>query len=77
MAKSRRYSIEVRDAKSKAVVVSAAVDWTNDEKHVAVTQIFRLPGFADGRGIAHRLSRQRAAKRNAAIAKKQPPRSRT
>ena len=77
MAKSRRYSIEVRDARSKAVVVSAAVDWTNDEKHVAVTQIFRLLGLADGRGIAHRLSHKRAARRNAALVRKQPPRSRS
>ena len=72
MAKTRRYSIEVRDAKSKAVVVSAAIDWTSDDKQVAVTQIFRLPGFADSRGITHRLSQKRGAKRNAAIAKKQP-----
>jgi len=70
MAKTRRYSIEVKDAKTKAAVVSAAVDWTSDEKQVAVTQIFRLPGFADGRGITHRLSQKRAAKRDAAIAKK-------
>ena len=62
MAKMRRYSIEVRDAKSKAVVVSAAVDWTSDEKQVAMTQIFRLPGF-ESRGISHRLSQRRAAKR--------------
>ena len=77
MAKSRRYSIEVRDAKSKAVVVSGAVDWTSDEKQVAVTQIFRLLGCAEGGSIAHRLSRQRAAKRDAALARKQSPRSRT
>jgi hypothetical protein len=77
MAKSRRYSIEVRDAKSKAVVVSAAIDWTSDEKHVAVTQIFRLLGLADDRGTAHRLSHKRAARRDAALARKQPPRSRT
>jgi hypothetical protein len=75
MAKARRYSIEVKDAKTKAVVASAAVDWTSDEKHVAVTQIFRLPGFADSRGIAHRLSQKRAAKRDAAISVK-PPRGR-
>ena len=75
MTKGRRYSIEVKDAKTKAVVVSAAVDWTSDEKHVAVTQIFRLPGFADSGGITHRLSLKRAAKRDAAIAAK-PPRGR-
>jgi hypothetical protein len=75
MTKARRYSIEVKDAKTKAVVVSAAVDWTSDEKHVAVTQIFRLPGIADSRGITHRLSQKRASKRDATIATK-PPRGR-
>ena len=77
MSKTSLYSIEVKDAKSKAVVVSAAVDWTSDEKHVAVTQIFRLPGFPDGRGITNRLSQKRAAKRAAAIARNQPRRRRT
>jgi hypothetical protein len=73
MAKRRRYSIVVKDEKSNTVVVTAAVDWTSDDKHIAVAQIFRLPGLAEGKGIAHRLSQRRAAKRNAAIAAKQPP----
>ena len=32
MAKGRRYTIEVRDAKSKTILVSTAVEWTSDEK---------------------------------------------
>jgi len=66
MTETRRYPIELKDAKSKSVVVAAEVDWTSDERHVAVTQIFRLPGLANG--LTHRLSQQRAAKRDAAIA---------
>ena len=46
MAKSRRYSIEVKDAQSKTILVSAAVEWTSDEKQIAVAHIFRLPGVA-------------------------------
>jgi len=73
MAKTRRYSIVVKDEKSKTVVVTAAVDWTSDDKHIAVAQIFRLPGLAEGKGITHRLGQRRAAKRNAAIPAKRPP----
>jgi hypothetical protein len=76
MAKTRRYSIVVTDEKSNTVVVTAAVDWTSDDKHIAVAQIHRLPGLAEGKGITHRLSQRRAAKRNAAIAAKQPPKRR-
>jgi hypothetical protein len=76
MAKTRRYSIVVKDEKLKTVVVTAAVDWTSDDKHIAVAQIFRLPGLAEGKGITHRLSQRRAAKRNAAIAEKRPPKRR-
>ena len=76
MAKTRRYSIVVRDEKLNTVVVTAAVDWTSDDKNIAVSQIYRLPGLADGKGITHRLSQRRAAKRNASIAAKQPPRRR-
>jgi len=46
MAKARRYSIEVKDAKTNALVLSTAVDWTNDEKQLALGQMFRLPGVA-------------------------------
>jgi hypothetical protein len=76
MAKTRRYSIVVTDERSNTVVVTAAVDWTSDDKHIAVGQIYRLPGLAEGKGITHRLSQRRAAKRNAAIAAKQPPKRR-
>jgi hypothetical protein len=77
MTKPRRYTIEVKDAKSKSVVVAAEVDWTSDERHVAVTQIFRLPGLAGSNGVTHRLSQQRAAKRDASLARKQLRRRRT
>ena len=77
MAKSRRYSIEVKDAKSQTILVSAAVEWTSDEKQIAVTQIFRLPGFSDCSGLGHRLTRQRVARRDAAIASKRPPKNRS
>ena len=73
MAKTRRYSIVVKDEKLDTVVVTAAADWTSDDKNVAVAQIFRLPGLAEGKGITRRLSQRRAAKRNAAIAEKRPP----
>src|SRR5215831_4908912 len=68
MAQSRRYTIEVRDAASKAVVVAAALDWTTDERHIAVTQIFRLPGLAGGKGLIHRLSQLHAAAGNQTVA---------
>jgi hypothetical protein len=73
MAKTRRYSIVVRDEKSNSVVVTAAVDWTTDDKHIAVGQIYRLPGLAEDARVIHRLSQRRAAKRNAAIEAKRPP----
>ena len=73
MAKTRRYSIVVKDEKSNAVVVTAAVDWTSDDKHIAVGQIHRLPGLGEGKGITHRLSQGRAAK---AAAKLRPARKR-
>ena len=46
MAKTRHYSIEVKDAKTNALVLSVAVDWTNDEKQLALRQMFRLLGIA-------------------------------
>jgi hypothetical protein len=73
MARSRRYSIEVKDAKSKTILVSAAVEWTSDERQIAVAQIFRLPGIADSSRLTRRPSQRRAAKRSAAISAKQPP----
>jgi imidazoleglycerol phosphate synthase glutamine amidotransferase subunit HisH len=76
MARTRLYSIEVKDAKSNTVVVSATVDWTSDDKHIAVAQIFRLPGVGESKSNAHRLSHRRAAKRTAVIAAKQQPKRR-
>ena len=73
MAKTRRYSIMVTDEKSNTVVVTAAVDWTSDDKHIALGQIYRLPGLAEGKGITRRLSQERAAK---AAAKHRPVRKR-
>ncbi|MBV8186245.1 MAG: hypothetical protein JOY64_00570 [Alphaproteobacteria bacterium] len=57
MPETRRYSIEVKDAKANTLVVSAAVDWTSDEKQIALTQIFRLPGLGDN--ASREPSRQR------------------
>lgn len=74
MAKTRRYSIVVRDEKSNAVVVTAAVDWTSDDKHIAVGQIYRLPGLGEGKGMSHRLTQGRAAK---AVAKRRRRERRT
>jgi hypothetical protein len=77
MAKGRRYTIEVKDAKSKSILVSTAVEWTSDEKQIAVAQIFRLPGIADGSRLNHRLTQQRAARRDAEIAGKRRPKNRS
>jgi hypothetical protein len=76
MAQTRRYTIEIKDTKSKAVLVSATVDWTSDERHVAMTQIFRLPGLEGSKGLIHRLSQLRVAKRDRAIAARRPRRQR-
>ena len=76
MAKTRRYSIMVTDEKSNTVVVTAAVDWTSDDKHIALGQIYRLPGLAEGKGVTYRLSQRRAARRNTAIAANQPTKRR-
>ena len=68
MAQTRRYTIEVKDAASKTVVVAAALDWTTDERYIAVSQIFRLPGLAGGKGLIHRLSHLHAAAGNETVA---------
>jgi hypothetical protein len=47
-SKSRRYTIELRDAKSGALVTFTTGDWTNDEKYLAVAQIMRLASLPDG-----------------------------
>ena len=65
MTETRRYTIEVKDTKSKSAVVAAVVDWTSGDKQVAVAQIFRLPGLASSNGLVHRLSQQRASRLDA------------
>jgi hypothetical protein len=47
MPETRRYSIEIRDAKGKSVLFTAA-DWTDDERRAAVVQILRLADLPDG-----------------------------
>jgi hypothetical protein len=71
MTETRRYTIEVKDAKSKSAVVAAVVDWTSDDKQIAMAQIFRLPGLTSGSGLVQRLSRQHSAIRHSTIAGKQ------
>ena len=41
--KTRRYSIEIKDPDNKPVLFTA-VDWTDEERLIAVTQIMRLAG---------------------------------
>jgi hypothetical protein len=43
--KTRRYSIEIKDPDNKPVFT--AVDWTYEERQIAVAQIMRLPGLPD------------------------------
>jgi len=67
--------LKLRMPRRRAVVVAAAVDWTGDERHIAVTQIFRLPGLASSKGLIHRLSQLDAAhtaKRDTAFVGSQP-----
>jgi hypothetical protein len=42
VAKTRHYSIEVKDTETNAVVVQAAADWTDDEKQLAVAHICQM-----------------------------------
>ena len=49
-------------------MVAAVLDWTTDERHLAVTQIFRLPGLAGGKGLIHRLSHLLAPAGNETVA---------
>jgi hypothetical protein len=44
--RTRRYSIEIKDAAGKTVIFTAA-DWTDDERRVAVAQVMRLAGLPD------------------------------
>ena len=42
----RRYVIEIKDPDNKPVLFTA-VDWTDEERLIAVTQIMRLAGLPD------------------------------
>jgi hypothetical protein len=44
--KTRRYSIEIQDPNNKPVLFTA-VDWTGEERLIAVAQIMRLVGLPD------------------------------
>jgi hypothetical protein len=44
--KTRRYSIEIKDPDNKPVLFTA-VDWTDEERLIAVAQIMRLAGLPD------------------------------
>ena len=44
MPKTRRYSIEIKDPDNNPVLF-AAVDWTEEERLIAVAQIMRLAGL--------------------------------
>ena len=46
MRKTRRYWIEIKDARG-SIVLSTAVDWDGDERRVAVAKILRLDGVLD------------------------------
>ena len=48
MARTRRYSIEIKDIKAGRTVVLTAADWDEDEMRVAVAQVMRLAGVPDG-----------------------------
>ena len=44
--RSRRYLIDIRDAKGQSVFFTAA-DWNDDERRAAIAQILRLDGVPD------------------------------
>jgi hypothetical protein len=48
---TRRYSIEIKDAATEAVVTVTVADWTEDEKHTALAGILRLAGLPDDPGV--------------------------
>jgi hypothetical protein len=43
-SKTRRYSIEIKDPDNKSVLFTA-VEWTDEERFIAVAQILRLAGL--------------------------------
>jgi hypothetical protein len=50
MPKTRRYSIEIKDPDNKPVLFTA-VDWTEEERLIAVAQIMRLAGLPDDKRL--------------------------
>jgi hypothetical protein len=44
-SKARRYTIEVKDAKSGAVMMFAAVDWTKTQKRAGIAKICQAAGL--------------------------------
>ena len=47
---TRRYSIKITDLDTGEDVIFTAVDWTADEKRVAVAQVLRLAGVPEDAG---------------------------
>jgi hypothetical protein len=45
-SKTRRYSIDIKDPDNNSVLFTA-VDWTDEERLVAVAQILRLAGLPE------------------------------
>ena len=43
-SKTRRYSIEIKDPDNNSVLFTA-VEWTDEERFIAVAQILRLAGL--------------------------------
>ena len=50
--KPRKYAIRVTDMVSRKDVIFTVVDWTAEEKRVAVAQILRLTGIPEDVGQA-------------------------
>ena len=45
--KPRKYAIKVTDMVSRKDLIFTVVDWTDDEKRVAVAQILRMAGLPE------------------------------
>ena len=50
MAKTKRYTIEVKDIDTDTEVLLTAVDWDDADKRAALAQIMRLAGVPGGVG---------------------------
>ena len=50
-SKTRRYSIDIKDPDNNSVLFTA-VDWTDEERLVAVAKILRLAGLPEDNGFA-------------------------